>query len=149
MAIQFGKVLVICLAMGAGACSSIVDGTSQEIVVNTNPSGARCILYRTEATIGSVDPTPGAITVKKTKDDITIVCDKDGYQQTTYMNESGVAEATLGNIVLGGGIGWIIDSASGADNKYTSPVNVNLIPVVPAPAPTAAQPAPAAEPLTQ
>ncbi len=29
----------------------------------------------------------------------------------------------------GGGIGWAIDSASGADNKYTSPVNITLVPL--------------------
>jgi hypothetical protein len=60
---------------------------------------------------------------------------KDGYQQTTYLNHSGVAGATFGNIVLGGGVGWAIDSASGADNKYESPVNMTLLPA------TAASPA--------
>jgi len=34
----------------------------------------------------------------------------------------------FGNIVLGGGIGWAIDSASGADNKYDGVVNVTLVP---------------------
>jgi hypothetical protein len=44
------------------------------------------------------------------------------------MNKSGNAKATLGNILLGGVVGWGIDSATGADNKYTSPVNITLIP---------------------
>jgi hypothetical protein len=34
----------------------------------------------------------------------------------------------LGNIVLWGGIGWAIDSALGADNKYGKPVNMTLMP---------------------
>ena len=49
--------------------------------------------------------------------------------------------AAADNIILGGGIGWAIDSASGADNKYTSPVNLTLVPLdAPAPAPTHSHP---------
>lgn len=44
----------------------------------------------------------------------------------TYLNHSGVAASSFGNIVLGGGVGAIIDSASGADNKYTPDVNITL-----------------------
>lgn len=76
--------------------------------------------------IGEVANTPGSILVQKTKHDISVVCIKDGYQQATYFNKSGVAGATFGNIILGGGIGWIVDSASGSDNKYDSPVNLTL-----------------------
>jgi len=48
--------------------------------------------------------------------------------QAPYFNHSGAAGATAGNIILGDGIGWIIDGASGADNKYDSPVNLTLSP---------------------
>lgn len=108
-------------------CSSIIEGTSQEIMVNTNPAGADCSLNRQGLSIAHVNPTPGAATIKKTKYDITIVCNKPGFEEATYLNHSGVAGATFGNIVLGGGIGWAIDSAAGADNKYESPVNITLV----------------------
>jgi hypothetical protein len=119
--------LLMTLAILPG-CSSIIEGTSQEITVNTNPSGAECSLEREGISIARVNPTPGAVTIKKTKHDITIVCKKPGYQDATYLNNSGAAGATFGNIVAGGGIGWAIDSASGADNKYDSPVNITLVP---------------------
>jgi hypothetical protein len=35
---------------------------------------------------------------------------------------------TFGNIAIGGLIGWGIDSAVGADNKYDSPMNITLNP---------------------
>ncbi len=108
------------------ACSSIVEGTSQEIVVNTTPEGANCAFEREGQVIGRVNPTPGALTVKKTKHDMTITCTKPGYETASFFNKSDVAGATVGNIILGGGIGWAIDSASGADNKYTTPVNITL-----------------------
>ncbi|RVU36362.1 hypothetical protein EOI86_14215 [Hwanghaeella grinnelliae] len=111
------------------ACSSVIEGTSQEIVVNTVPEGANCALEREGQIIGRVDPTPGGITIEKTKHDLNIICSKDGYQEATFFNKSDVAGATVGNIILGGGIGWIIDSASGADNKYTTPVNITMVPL--------------------
>jgi hypothetical protein len=109
-------------------CSSIIEGTSQEIAVNTNPPGATCDLMLEGQRIARIDPTPGAATIQKTKHDIVVECNLAGYQKATYFNKSDVAGATFGNIILGGGIGWAIDSASGADNKYTSPVNVTLVP---------------------
>ena len=117
-------------ALAAG-CSSIIEGTTQEVFVNTNPAGAACDFLREGRRIGRVDPTPGAATVKKTKHDIRIECVLAGYRKATYHNKSGAAAATFGNIVLGGGIGWAVDSASGADNKYTSPVNITLAPEKP------------------
>ncbi len=108
------------------ACSSIIEGRSQEIAINTNPAGASCTLIRQDMPIGTVASTPGSVNIEKTKYDITIKCDKRGYEQATYLNHSGAAGATVGNIILGGGIGWAIDSASGADNKYDSPVNITL-----------------------
>lgn len=125
------QVFVLVLAgLALAGCSSIIEGTSQEVVINTNPAGANCALNREGTTIARVEPTPGAATIKKTKYDIIIVCDKTGYQEATYFNHSGAAGATFGNIILGGGIGWAIDSASGADNKYDSPVNITLVPVM-------------------
>lgn len=107
------------------ACSSIIEGTSQTISFNSNPPGANCILTRNGLAIGNVN-TPGGIVVEKTKHNIQVVCRKDGYDDSIVMLKSDVAGATFGNIILGGGIGWAIDSASGADNKYLEVVNVNL-----------------------
>ena len=115
------------------ACSSIIEGTSQEISVNTNPGQAQCGLYRQGMKIAEIGSTPGSALIKKTKHDITVLCQKEGYQQATYLNHSGAAGATVGNIILGGGIGWAIDSASGADNKYDPAVNVTLTPTQPQP----------------
>jgi hypothetical protein len=121
------KKLPIIMALFLTAnCSSIIEGTSQEIYVNTTPEEANCTLEREGMVIGRINPTPAAVTIKKTKDDITIICTKKGYEKATYLNHSDAAGATVGNIILGGGIGWAIDSAAGADNKYTSPVNISM-----------------------
>ena len=121
--------IVACVLLGA--CSTIIEGRSQQIAVNTNPAGADCGLYRQGLRIATVQNAPGSTLVEKTKHDIWVVCVKQGYQQATYFNHSGAAGATFGNIILGGGIGWIVDSATGSDNKYDSPVNITLVPVQP------------------
>lgn len=122
---------VVAMALALTGCSTVIEGRSQQILVNSSPAGADCGLYRQGLRIATVQNAPGSALVEKTKHDIWIVCVKQGYQQATHYNKSGVAGATVGNIILGGGIGWIVDSASGADNKYDTPVNVTLVPVQP------------------
>lgn len=113
-----------------GGCAAVVEGTSQEIVVETDPPGADCDLIREELHIAEVNPTPGAVTIKKTKHDISINCELDGYEPNTYLNKSDVAAATFGNLLIGGLVGIVVDAASGANNKYESHVNITLTPKV-------------------
>ena len=81
------RTISIAAALGAmglalSACASIIEGTTQQIVVNTNPPGADCGLYREEGVrIAAIQKTPGKALIEKTKNDIWIVCVKPGYQQ--------------------------------------------------------------------
>ena len=128
------RVLAIGLAaLGLWSCSSIVQGTSQDIFINTTPASASCILEREGQKIGAVASTPGTVSVEKTKHDITITCTKDGYQTATYYNksgwESGSGAAGIAlDVILTLGLSSAIDSATGADNQYKSPVNITLLP---------------------
>ena len=129
------RVLVaLCVALMAPGCASIFDGTRQQIWISTAPPDARCKLMRLGAPIGEVASTPGTVTVRRTKHDITIVCSKPGYIDATYMNHSGATDTTLTD-VLGGiatlGVSWGVDSATGADNKYEGQVNMTLLPAAP------------------
>lgn len=132
------------IAVVAGGCSTIIEGRHQDIAINTNPAGANCVIKRQNDNIAQVNNTPATVNIEKTKYDILIVCDKPGYQEGTYLNHSGADIATVGNIVLGGGIGWAVDSATGSDNKYDSSVNMTLLPVQPAPSTGTSAPAPSA-----
>jgi hypothetical protein len=116
------------MLLGLSGCSTIVEGRSQQILVNTNPPGADCRIDRDGEKIADIAGTPGSAYIEKTKRDIRIECGKRGYQDATYMNHSGTAGATWGNIVAGGLVGWGVDSATGSDNKYETPVNITLVP---------------------
>ncbi len=77
------------IGIGLSSCTTILKGTDQEIAINTAPVGATCKLERQGQQIGVVQNTPSSVTVSKTKHDITITCDKEGYQTATYINNSG------------------------------------------------------------
>jgi hypothetical protein len=117
------------VVFGVTGCATILAGKSQTVTVNTNPPGARCELFREGRVIGTVGNTPGAVTLMKTKHDIDVLCRKDGFTDSKGFGDSGLEDATYGNIILGGLIGWGIDSAVGADNKYPDVLHVNLVPM--------------------
>lgn len=121
-------------AVGLSGCATIFEGTSQEITVVTNPPDASCVFERQGTVIATIPHTPAAATVRKLKYDITIKCDKPGYQQAQYLNHSGTSAAIAGNIaadlILTAGLSSIVDSANGADNKYDSAANITLTPII-------------------
>ena len=144
---------LVLVCASASACASLVgEGSSQNIAIMTNPSGATCTLVRHGDTIGKVE-TPGNIMVKRRKYDINIKCTKPGYADAEYLNHSGLSSMVAGNvaadILLTGGISSIIDSANGADNEYTPTVVISLNPVAGTQpvAATQTSPAPAATPI--
>lgn len=128
------------IALGATAavllsgCATLLEGTSQEILISTNPAGASCTLEREGQVIATVNTTPGAALVKRRKQDITVRCKKEGFEDAVYVNDSGLASgAVAGNVaadlILTAGLSSIVDSASGADNQYESTVNITMIPL--------------------
>jgi len=129
---------VLIAASSLAGCASVIDGTSQEIQVVTNPAGATCVFSREGVQIGTVVNTPAVLNVKRRKYDITIKCDKPGYAEAEYLNHSGTSAMIAGNIaadiILTAGISSIVDSASGADNRYDPVVNITLAPLSGAPA---------------
>jgi hypothetical protein len=119
---------ILAILLSLCSCASIFESREQKLQVNTVPPGASCKLLRSGVPIGEVNPTPGAVLVRKSTYDIVIVCDKDGYQQTSYVNASGVAAATVGSAILGGATGVAIDSMTGTANKYDGEVTITLLP---------------------
>lgn len=138
------------LGIGLSGCATVFEGTMQDITVTTNPPGAECIFYREGLPIGTIPTTPGILAVRKLKHDITIKCNKPGYQEAQYLNNSGLTAVVGANVavdlILTAGLSSIVDSSTGADNKYDSNVNITMIPLGMVP-PTADQaPAAAAAP---
>ncbi len=98
--------------------------------IGSNPQGAKCIIKHEDdgLVVATIEQTPRTIELDKTKYDLRVQCTKQGYGSGVGHMESGVDSATLGNILIGGVIGWGVDSATGADNDYPDHVTVTLTP---------------------
>lgn len=132
-------------AFALAGCSFLTEGVRQDIAVSTTPSGASCAFMRSGQKIAEVNPTPGSAIIRKDKYDITVECEKEGYQKATMLNKSDVAAASFGNILIGGIPGIITDMATGANNKYDTKMDIALQPVE---SPTAAAAPTEMAPLT-
>lgn len=118
---------VLLAATQIGACASIVEGSTQSVLVTTpGVNDANCTLTSPE--IGSqMVRTPGSVTLSKSKHDVQVACAKEGYQDGAGTIPSNFEGMTLGNILLGGVIGVGIDAASGAMHKYAPSVAIVMV----------------------
>lgn len=122
-----GALAALAAAIVAG-CATVTTGTSSTLKVETFPTGATCDAEREGRRIGTVSATPGTITVDKSWNTLTITCRKDGHDSATEILKAEAQGATFGNIILGGGIGLIIDASSGAMVRYDDPPMMLLTP---------------------
>ena len=58
--------MVLAALVLLSGCSTIIEGTTQELVINTAPEGANCAIEREGQVVGRVNPTPGGLTVNGT-----------------------------------------------------------------------------------
>ncbi len=121
---------IVLAALIVANCSTIVEGTDQSVSVITEPTGARCELERKGTVVAIVNPTPGTAQVDKSKDNIAVECQKDGYQRTVAPLLSKFQGMTFGNILFGGLIGLAVDASSGAMNEYPPSITLHLPPEV-------------------
>lgn len=119
---------ILALTALLGGCATVVSGTTQTIGVKTDPEGADCQFSRKGVLVGRVYPTPGTMQVEKNYESVSVLCRKEGFDDTTGVIGSEFQAATLGNILLGGVIGVVVDAASGAMTKYPEAVTFTLIP---------------------
>lgn len=123
------KMLLGCAVFSLTGCSTITTGTTQSFTVETpHADGARCVLKDTKNPESVIESTPKLVTVVKGDGPMTIRCSKVGFKDTELIVEEGFAGMTLGNVILGGGVGIIVDAASGAAQEYPVSVAVWLEP---------------------
>jgi PEGA domain len=115
--------LIAMVALLATGCSTILNGKTQSISVDSNVKGAEVLIN--QVVVGQtpfVGQAPrGAapqITVRKT-----------GYEAKTVVAETGFEPVFWGNIIVGGVFGSTTDNSTGAMYKYApATFNVELKP---------------------
>ena len=111
------------------ACGSIVSGTTQAVFVETpQVNGAVCKLNDSKTGSWHLPDSPGSVTVLKGDGPMNVVCNKEGFESGIVSVEETIAGATFGNIILGGGIGFFVDAATGAAQRYPDKIVVWMKP---------------------
>ena len=112
----FQRLMLGGLVVLAG-CATMVKGTSQQVSLNTpGYPGTECTLKSKDFGTRKV-VTPASFELPKSKHDIAVECRK-GCARGTGTIASNLEGMTAGNIVAGGVVGFGVDAATGAMNKY-------------------------------
>ena len=132
--VQLSRIAIsVCVLSSVAAiqgCATITSGTTQSVMVKAEKGvvGASCELTDKKGGKWYVPSTPGTATVRKGDGPMQIICRKDGYQVSTLSVDETITGATFGNILLGGGIGILVDAASGAAQQYPDEVIIWMEP---------------------
>ena len=103
-------------------CASVSNGTTQAIRVETVAAngtpveGAQCSLTNDSGSVNVT--TPGSIIVHRSSSNLNVICKKDGNDPASATVVSRVAGSMFGNILLGGGVGAIVDHSNGSAYNY-------------------------------
>jgi uncharacterized protein YceK len=109
--------LLLGISVLLAGCATMVKGTSQQVSLDTpGYPGAECTLRSKDFGTRKV-VTPANFELPKSKHDISVECRK-GCARGTGTISSNLEGMTAGNIVAGGVVGFGVDAATGAMNKY-------------------------------
>jgi hypothetical protein len=111
------------LAFMLSGCATVLNGTSQPVGFESDPSGANI-----ELVTGLTCTTPCEYSMKR-GDDSRVTFTKPGYQPVMVYIQSRTGGSVAGNILAGGIIGGVVDASNGASNHlYPDPVSVRMVP---------------------
>jgi hypothetical protein len=127
---NYSLIALTALSAFASGCSTLTgDGTSQNLSVmtyttdNKDLTGASCELRNDEGTWTAV--TPASVMVRRSNKDLMVKCTKPGLADARANVVSKTKANMWGNIIIGGGIGAIIDHNNGSAYQY--PASLKMI----------------------
>ena len=123
------KNIVLLLTLGLVSCASIFSEKSQSISVNTGDvEDATCELFNGKGRY--VVNSPGMLVIGQSCDDLNYICRKKGYNEIKGIIAFNHKGSTAGNLVLGGGIGYLVDIGTGAACKYPETISLPMTPTI-------------------
>ena len=121
--------LAAVLALLAVNCGTIVHQTSQKIPVTSDPPGATVTVACGDVDNDPKASTPTVVRVHRKPDFCQVSLTKEGYERTDVQLGKTMSGLYLGNILIGGIIGFIVDGVNGAMwNRKPGTVDVTLKP---------------------
>ena len=124
-------VVMVTISAFASGCSTLTgEGTSQNLSVmtytteNKDLTGASCELKNDEGTWTAV--TPATVMVRRSNKDLMVKCIKSGFADARANVVSKTKANMWGNIIVGGGIGAIIDHSNGSAYQYPPTLKLTM-----------------------
>ncbi len=116
--------LTLFLLIALNGCATIMHGTTQDIGITTDPSGADLLLD------GELHYKSPAVKTMKRKEDHTLEISQEGYKREAVEIKGALSLAVAGDFLAGGVIGYGIDAATGAQRRLVpEKVEVRLRPL--------------------
>lgn len=114
--------------IGLSGCSTITQDSAQSLALTTSyegkPVDAEC---RIENDKGQwTAKAPANVSVRKSNEDLAVICKKEGMPDGLLKAISRAAGSMWGNILLGGGVGAIIDHSKGLGYDYPNQLPVKM-----------------------
>lgn len=120
--VTFRVFIAIGLIGSLGACASVTQDKTQPVKVETLDQsgnkvvGAKCELQNDRGAYNV--ETPNTVFVRKSGGDLIITCNAEDQDQADAKLISRAGGAVFGNIILGGVIGAVVDTARGVAFNY-------------------------------
>ncbi|MBE6419854.1 MAG: PEGA domain-containing protein [Akkermansiaceae bacterium] len=112
---------LLALPLLVNSCATVVNGTTQEVVVKSNVQGARIYINGIDRGV-----SPNLVTLERSES-YTLEMRAPGFATHREKLESSMSGWFAGNLILGGIIGMAIDLCAGSCWAFDD-VNVTLIP---------------------
>jgi hypothetical protein len=112
-------VVVSALSLQLAGCASIVSGRNANVAIDSYPTNAHVTIRDNKGRAVASTMTPGTVSLKRNRKfflpaKYTATIEAPGYAPTSVPINSTINPWILGNIVLGGIPGLIVDNATGA-----------------------------------
>ena len=111
-------------------CASVTTSSMQPLSVNTKTQSgtpvaqAKCTLKNEKGEWSVI--TPNTVSVQKAGGNLAVNCKKPGLPEGNARAISRAGAGMYGNIIIGGGVGALIDHSSGKAYVYPDKVNVTM-----------------------
>ena len=111
-------------------CASITGESNQPISITVKDENGKA-LKEVNCTVvndkGAYEVTaPGFVNIQRSATDISVTCKKEGYPDGLAKAISRARGNMWGNVILGGGIGAIIDHSNGKGYSYSDQMVVTM-----------------------
>jgi hypothetical protein len=118
-------------AAGLSGCATVTRGTTETLLMQSEPSGAAVRVSN-----GFAGVTPVGFTISR-RGDLIVTFSKEGYETVDVVVKAQMAGrgavGLAGNVLIGGLIGIGVDAVTGATLSHSpNPVKVTLVPANPA-----------------